>query len=427
MTDKTQTYRFCLAALAAIIIPLPAIAQTLQKTKNPPFINAKHDLLPLGIHTKNAAGDAKTDDTKAIQAAIDYLAKAGKDTLILPPGTFRIQSITLKQGVRLTGAGTKKTSLRPPDHNFYAMITVNGGSLENLSVFGTPTEKVSAENWKIGEYSNGKHRGGSTSRPVHLIQVRDAQNGALITNVNALESRYDCLYVRGSKGLRVRNCKFDRAGRNVVSMVGTDEDFVFTNCTFGSIWGLYHFDIEPQNGRYVRDGLFVNCLFDGTKAGQMNSNKKWGQFLCFKGHDQLKSTNITLLGCSFHNIFIRVNHTFCQPKFLYNTFDNAFSKTQIASLIPEKRTGEVEWGMGADQYQPGKQQDKTPGINYPGRTFVRVYTNPVGEFRDAVVRGNKFLTARKPAERINFGVEFTGKSIFQDNFPDKFNENANKP
>jgi len=388
------------------------------------MIDVTRDLTRLGIHAQNAVGDGKTDNTSAIQAAIYHVAKSGGGTVLVPDGTYRIKEIVMVDGVRLMGAGVERTCFRTPEENFGVMIDVTGGSLENFTVYGTASAAGSGDHWKVGRYKKGKHRGGSTAHPVHIIKIDQAYNGAVLDNVRSLESRYDCLYVRGCKGLRVTNCEFNRAGRNIVSMVGSDEDFVFSNCKFGSLWNLYLFDMEPDKGRYVRDGLILNCLFDGRRAGEMDTNDRWGEFLCFKGHKELKSRNITVMGCTFHNVFVRVNHVLPGAKFLYNVFDNRFSDTQLKSLMPiaDPNLPEVEWGMGRYKGEVA-QDDKALQIaaHDRGRFFVRVAHNPVGEFRDAVVRGNRFLIDGKPAERINYGVAFTGKAIFEGNFPDKFN------
>ena len=338
-------------------------------------LDVMHGLRESGAFSRNAAGDGETDDTEAIQAAIDHVAEAGGGPVLLPAGTYRIEGIRVAGGVRVVGAGPDKTSLRVFKGTPYALITLAGGALEDLTVYGTPTEAESGDNWKVGTDGKGV---GSTALPVHLVHVSDAYNGATLRNVHVLESRYDCLYVRGSKRLRVENCRFDRAGRNVVSMVGNDEAFLFSKCTFGSLWGLYHFDIEPAGGRYVRDGVFDHCVFDGRDAGKMDTGE-WGSFLCFCGHEELKSRSITVRDCTFHNIYVRVHGVFPEVEFLNNTFDTK------------------------------------------AHAFVRVHTNPVGEFRDALVRGNRFLMRGQPARAINQGVSFTGASIFVDNSPETFN------
>ena len=342
---------------------------------SPIVMDVKSDLVDCGVSERNARGDGEHDDTEALQAAIDFAADRDGGTILLPNGTYSIRSVTLRDGVTLTGQDPHKTLLRARDAA-YGMITIRGGTLMNCTVYGTPSPDVSGENWKVGSDGAGK---GSTAKPVHLVVVSGHEEGCpavspVINNVHLREARYDCLYIRGTKGLRVLDSTFDRAGRNVVSMVGTDEDFVFANCRIGGLWGLYHFDIEPAGGRYVRGGRFVNCLFDGRSAGQMGTGT-WGSFVCFTGHEELKSRDIAVIGCRFRRIYVRVNRVFPGVSFLHNTFD------------------------------------------VPGAAFVRVQTNEVGEFRDAVVRGNRFLQNGQPARRIVQGVAFTGKSRFADNVP----------
>ena len=60
----------------------------------------------------------------------------------------------------------------------------------------------------------------------------------MINNVHSFEARYDTLYIRIVNGLGVYNSRFDRAGRNVVSIVGNTDNFEFANCYIGSLWGL---------------------------------------------------------------------------------------------------------------------------------------------------------------------------------------------
>ena len=365
---STARRRAGLPILAVLILGLPA-AVACPDTPKSHVVNVKTDLAALGIHSQNAIGDGKADDTTSIQSAIDNAAANGGGTIIVPGGIYRVKAITIKDGVNFIGSGPKLTVFRATEETKY-LITMKGGLICDLTVYGTPTEETSGDNWVVGAKGIGQ---GSSALAVHVISVRDAPNGAIISNVQAFEARYDCLYVRGSKGLRVRDCVFNRAGRNVVSMVGSDEDFVFSNCTIGSLWGLYHFDIEPGDGRYVRDGLFVNCTFDGGKAGAMGTDT-WGSFLCLSGHSLLKSRDITIADCRFEKTYIRVRGVFPRVSFLGNKFD----------------------------HKPA---------------FVRIPKNKVGELRDVVVRGNSFAQDAAKSSDIIWGVSFTGKCEFAGNSP----------
>lgn len=360
---------FLLAMLIATGAPLHASALMWSG----PVVDVRADLAASEIHDANAAGDGAADDSAAIQAAIDYVARLGGGTVVVPPGTYRVEAIEVKPAVRFVGAGQDRTIFRAAGTG--VMFRPTGGFMANFTAYGTPTEEGSGDNWRIG--TGGIGRGG-TATAVHIIGVYGARD-LHIDNVRVMEARYDCLYTRGTNGLRVTNSHFDRAGRNIVSMVGNDQNFVFSGCYFGSHWGLYHFDIEPEAGRYVRDGVFMDCVFDGRQAGELGGDT-WGAMLILTGHRELKTRDLSVIGCQFHNISVRVRGVIPGCEFLYN--------------------------------------DPMGGRN---RVFVKVRTNPVGELRDATVRGNRFIIGDQPAEEINYGVSFSGASIFEDNFPEQFN------
>ncbi|MEA3400240.1 MAG: glycosyl hydrolase family 28-related protein [Armatimonadota bacterium] len=338
----------------------------------PLLVNVRHDLVREGIFERNPAGDGETDDSPAIQAAIDHVAERGGGMVFVPPGTYRIAGVAIPAGVTLSGAGPERTIFRALHSS--PMLLPTGGTLRGFTAYGTPTEEVSGAGWEITTEPGS----GGTATCSHIIMVRDAE-AVRIQNVHVMESRYDCLYVRGSRGLRVVNCRFDRAGRNIVSMVGNDEDFVFEACHFGSLWRLYHFDIEPAGGRWVRDGLFLGCTFDGTRAGERGSDT-WGAMLILTAHEELESRDITIAGCVFHDISLRVNGVFPGVRLLGNVLDGH------------------------------------------GPFFLRVETNPVGELRDAAIRDNTFLDGDEPAQRLRSGVTFTGSTVFAGNTPAPFND-----
>lgn len=338
-------------------------------------IDVTRDLKRLYIYTENAVADDAIDDTDAFQAAVDYVSYIGAGNVVVPEGVFRLRTIKIVKGVNLTGAGPEKTALRALEH-LYALVELNGGSLQNLSVYGT-SEEGSGDNWKVGTGGTGKY---GSARPAHNIYVNHAPNGVLINNVYSFEARYDTLYVCSVNGLGVYNSRFDRAGRNNVSIVGNTDNFVFANCTIGSLWGLYNFDIEPNAKKYARNGLITNCTFDGSRAGQMNTDT-WGSFLGFCGsHGQeLLSYNVSVVNCHFKDIWVRCQGVFPKVQFIGNTFANS------------------------------------------GAAFVRVRTNPVGELRDAVVRGNRFTAKGAPSKTVVYGVSFTGNTVVEDNWPPSAN------
>ncbi|TWU26806.1 Pectate lyase superfamily protein [Novipirellula galeiformis] len=356
------------------LLAVTCLGQTVYSA--PLFIDASVDLTRLKIADENAVGDSTTDSSEAVQAAIDYLAKnPDGGSLIFGPGVYRVGGLSVKPGVKIIGADRQQTIFRAANKGI--MFEMEGGELHNFTAYGTPESASSGEFWRVGTGGVGK---GGSAWTSHIIRVGNTPTmiakDVVISNVSAKECRYDCLYTRGSQNLRVLDCEFDRAGRNLISMVGNDENFLISSCRFGSLWGLYHSDIEPNQGQFVRDGAFVNCEFDGRHAGDMNTDT-WGAMFTLSGEEKLENRNISVIGCTFRDISVRVRGIFPEMQFLYNP-------------------------------QLGK--------------FVKVRTNPTGELRDATIRGNDFGTTQKPMKNISYGVTFTGKSTFENNTPTSAND-----
>ncbi len=366
---QKKNYPKVLFVLITILFLLPLSLK--QANAAPLFIDASLDLTKLKIADKNAIGDATTDSTAPVQAAIDYLAKNPEGgSLIFGPGVYRVGGILVKPGVKIIGADREKTIFRAA--NRAPLFDMQGGELHNFTAYGTPDEASSGDNWKVGTGGVGK---GGSAWSSFVIRVGNSPTliakDVIISNVTAMECRYDSLYTRGSQNLQVLNCDFDRAGRNVISLVGNDDNFLISGCHFGSLWGLYHSDIEPNKNHYVRNGMFLNCEFDASHAGELNTQKASALFI-FSGAGQRDNRNIAIVGCTFNKIKVRVRGIFPDVQFLYN-----------------------------------------PQIDQ----FYKASSNPTGEFRDATVRGNYFGTPGKPRSNITAGVTFTGKSTFEGNTP----------
>lgn len=77
----------------------------------------------VSVEDFNAKGDGVTDDTLAIQAAIDAVNAAGGGVLLLPKGIYQTSGITLKDGVILKGEGAWASILRTT-HATQSIITM---------------------------------------------------------------------------------------------------------------------------------------------------------------------------------------------------------------------------------------------------------------------------------------------------------------
>jgi pectate lyase-like protein len=96
--------------------------------------------LALNVKTEpyNARGDGVTDDTNAIQSAMDDCARAGGGNVFLPTGTYLLQeSLLLRNGVNIIGAGMYVTTLKVGDGmNAPAIIDDAVAKGSSASAFG---------------------------------------------------------------------------------------------------------------------------------------------------------------------------------------------------------------------------------------------------------------------------------------------------
>ncbi len=318
------------------------------------FVNVRSDLVSMGIYYRNAYGDGSTDDSEPFQAAIDYVAQHGGGTVYAPGwSVYMVGGLDVYDGVKLLGAGIDDTVFRAANAGKLITLSGTGPQLEGFTAYGTEDEAHSGNNW----YADYPDSGGS-GKASHVIQVKDTTN-ARIEKVRSLEGRYDSLYIRTVSGLSVIDCIFQRANRNIVSIVGDTEKFIFIDCYFGTLYGLYHFDIEANTDKYTREGVILNCQFDGSIAGTWpGTSGNWGYWLLLKGYDTPgERRDLNVLGCDFDKIGIRINKIFPNFQLTCNTID------------PK------------------------------GTVFYRsTSNNPVGDLKDSVIRGNDFVGITSPSD-----------------------------
>ena len=78
----------------------------------------------LSVRDTGATGDGVTDDTAAIQRAIDAVGDAG--IVLFPPGIYRLTQVRIGSGIALVGAAAGAVTLRNTEstgRNFSAMVT----------------------------------------------------------------------------------------------------------------------------------------------------------------------------------------------------------------------------------------------------------------------------------------------------------------
>lgn len=91
------------------------------------------------VKAYGAKGDGATDDTSAVQAAISACASAGGGTVVLPSGTYAVNTgpLPISNGVRIWGYGATITATVSGVANFFKQVLLNASdSIHDVGIFG---------------------------------------------------------------------------------------------------------------------------------------------------------------------------------------------------------------------------------------------------------------------------------------------------
>jgi len=246
------------------------------------------------VKTYGALGDGTTDDTSAIQAALNTAAGAGGGVVFLPTGTYITGNLAIDSYVTLAGTG------------YGSVLSAKTGTTAVLSMAHTATTvqtgvrdlKINC-NYRTSCYGIKYDANGSTSAARHQF------NNVMVINAGADAYWFD----NGIGETYLTNCRaFNALGHGFNVKIGmTDSHFV--NCMAGACAGN-GFEIAGN------DDFFTACkaywsgfnsqasTWNTTSIGFHLSSVSYDQLLgcmaeqsALHGFDINNCSQVTLVGC----------------------------------------------------------------------------------------------------------------------------------
>jgi polygalacturonase len=242
------------AVLSAALL-LAFLATTNAKAEPSPSgcASAPTSALLVDVRDKGAKGDGSSDDTAAIQAAIDAVAGTG-GTVLVPGGTYMVDAvgkdrIRLKSDMTLRLARGAVIKAMPTSSKKYAVLSISGAS--NVTVVGGTLEgERDRHQGSIGEAGMG-------------IRIDHGADTVTISGVTARKMWGDGFYVQDAKDVRFCGVVADANRRQGLSIVDADGVTV-TGSVFQNTHGTRPsagIDLEPDETAHK----ITNIRIEGSK------------------------------------------------------------------------------------------------------------------------------------------------------------------
>lgn len=161
----------------------------------------------VSVRDFGALGDGSTDDTDAVQEALNSGAKGVE----FPEGTYLVDTVTVPNGVRrIHGCGLIKQ--RSIDQNVFYCSAVDGLTFEGLSITGVAS--LGAANARSS--NSGIYVTGSTD-----VTVKNCRIDRMLFVPVYMESTYDsriegCMLLENALGPRLRGCRRVTITANII-------------------------------------------------------------------------------------------------------------------------------------------------------------------------------------------------------------------
>lgn len=243
-----------------------------------------------------AKGDGETNDTGAVQAAIDACERERGGTVLVPAGDFVVGTLELKSNLTLHLA-TKGRLLGSPNKEDYRagrgiptsngnIVMLGGAELENVTIEGNGTIDGNGLKFWTGQGDNtgpGQNSAQGYFQRPHLIVFHRCRN-VRMRDVFLTASAYHCtrilncenvwfdgvrIYNRVNKnndGFHFNNCQYVHVTRcdikcqdDACALFGSNKWVTVSDCTFSTRWSIFRF-----GGGHCENIAVTNCVIYDT-------------------------------------------------------------------------------------------------------------------------------------------------------------------
>ncbi len=206
-----------------------------------------------------AKGDGATDDTAAIQTAINAVNTLGGGKVILPKGTYLIATtLNLKANVELVGIG--QTSVIKAKANFGDIPLIRN------AVNQPPNDESRDNGLRItGLYIDGNKANNATATEFSHCIALESPVDVVVEKCFCINPKGDGVYIGRRSGagtdviperITVRDCTVNGAARQGIAVTeGRHVEVVENYVLSGDLHGI---DLEANNASSIHDGIVVS-------------------------------------------------------------------------------------------------------------------------------------------------------------------------
>jgi len=280
------------------------------------------------------------DYTVAMQNAIDFAYLNSEtevikgSTVFIPSGSYRVNTLLLRNGVSILGDSNEKTIIRPTlNHIADYMFKMDSGpvilNISNLKIFGEDETDAGCFLFqaKVVNENIGPFHGGLWNSAFKNIQITGFRGHGIYLKGGGEERNPDFpdrpVQDLPNQFNTFENVRVGKAGHftNSLKMEGQNGQHTFLNCTFdgfnksGNVYARGHnVNISPAPNGETTTGIlsFINCTFQQADYGiylnyaeNINIDGCWfetlGVAITLNGLEHNSCRDITIQNCRFAN------------------------------------------------------------------------------------------------------------------------------